>query len=277
METLKKIRTVEVEIENIKGKFSNEVKSYDEIISYCRNILNELKQKVLLESFRSMNDEITFFKVIKQEAFHNLVLYSDLKSFEIQFPRGNKVVQEKFIQKKVAKLNRFFLCNMDFVQYIEQEKTHLDKFYFTREYFSDFNIIHSKDYFQDVEFCTSHDVLLAKLKAKKKLLAFLEYRLNNLDKETLPPFGAPVSNLRWSGSKADLTELIYGLYSQKIINNGNAELKEIAMAMAQAFNFQIGDIYKTFSEIRIRKKSRTKFLNDLSQSLSNKMNRLDSL
>ena len=74
-------------------------------------------------------------------------------------------------------------------------------------------------------------------------------------------------SLQWTSSKTALTELIYALHHSRSINNGNADIKEIAIMFQKVLHFDIGDYYKTFSEIKSRKISRTKFLDDLSSGL----------
>ena len=78
-------------------------------------------------------------------------------------------------------------------------------------------------------------------------------------------------NLQWTSSKSALTELIYALHYNQVINNGNADIKEIALAFQQILHFDMGDFYKIFSEIKSRKNSRTKFLDDLSSGLQSHM------
>jgi len=65
--------------------------------------------------------------------------------------------------------------------------------------------------------------------------------------------------------------LIYALYHSRVINNGNLEIKELANELQKLFNIELGDFYKIYSEIRLRKKSRTKFLDDLSIGLINEI------
>jgi len=55
------------------------------------------------------------------------------------------------------------------------------------------------------------------------------------------------------------------------INNGTADIKEIATAFQKIFNIELGDYYRTYLEIRSRKKSKAKFLEELSYSFSNKI------
>lgn len=68
------------------------------------------------------------------------------------------------------------------------------------------------------------------------------------------------STLTWTGSKTDLIELIYALHSVDVFNNGTANIKVIASAFEEVFNISLGDYYRTFQDMRIRKRSQAPFI-----------------
>jgi len=252
------------------------IKKCDLSIAKCRDVIYRFKKQVSNFTFKTTDEEINFFKTIKQIPLSNLVYYSELRSFEIQFPRGNQDVQKKYIQKKMDKINRFFRYNLDFVQYIEQEKIHLDENYFTRANFRDVNITYSRHYYRDKDFCTSHDLLLAKLFANKRLIEYLKKRLSKIDPDCIPCDDCSESNLRWTVSNTAYVELLYALASVGAVNDGKVEISMIDKVLRKAFNHEPGDIYKIYSEIRRRKKSRTKFMEDLSKGLEDRMDSADA-
>ena len=242
-------------------------------IIICRNLLTRYKKHITKNGFESTLDEIEFFKYTKQPTLSNLIYYSEIRSFEMQFPKVNHDAQKKFIKKKISKLNRFFLYNMDFCQYIKSNNTHFDQQYFTREYFDNFPITSSKFYFQDPDFSTPRCMLLGKFKAYTLFIVYLQNRLIdknksiNLDPDAL---NSDIS-LQWTSTKTALTELIYALHYNKAINNGNTDIKEIATVLQKVFHLDLGNFYKIFSEIKSRKTDRTKFLDNLSNGLLVKM------
>jgi hypothetical protein len=261
------------ELDAIKYNSKSIIERSNQSIILCRNLLNTFKKEVVKSGFKSVNEEIVFFKTIKQVPLIDLIYFSEIRSFEIQFPKGDSHQQRKYIKKKLGKLNRFFLYNMDFGQYIQSEQTHLDQQYFTRDYFDNLPITSSKFYFQDPDFCTSYDMLLGKLKAYDQFIIYLQNRLAT-SKQT-KGHSIDVSNqvdLQWTSTKTALTELIYALYHGRAINNGKTDIKVIASILEKVLHFDIGDFYKTFSDIKSRKISRTKFLDDLSAGLLSHMN-----
>lgn len=240
-------------------------------IELCRNLISDFKAQVKQDGFDTIESEIEFFKFLKQVPLENLIYHFELKSFEVHFPKTSVALQEKFIRKYQKKLDSYFSRNIDFVQYVEQGKTYLDDKYFTRKYFKEFNITHSKLYYRDPDFSTSHDILLAKLNVNKRLVGYLRERTTNLGKKYNPSLARNGSSLKWTSSRTDMTELAYSLKKNGSVNFGEASIKEIIGALERAFNFQVGDPYKNFSEIKIRKKSRTKFLDELSHGLLSAM------
>lgn len=256
-------------LDDLKYESNGIVDRSNQSIIICRNHLNNYKKEVVNNGFKSIVQEIEFFKRTKQIPLTQLIYYSEIRSFEIQFPKVDLNQQRKYVKKKMSKLNRFFLYNMDFAQYIKSNQTHLDKQYFTRDYFDNLPITSSKFYFQDPDFCTPYDMLLGKLTAYNNFISYLQNRLVN-SKKSKHYNDLKETNeveLQWTSTKTDLTELIYALHHCRVINNGKSDIKEIAKVLEGVLHFEIGDCYKTFAEIKTRKMSRTKFLDDLSQGL----------
>lgn len=241
-------------------------------IILARDILHQFKNKILSKKFKNSDEEIHFFKNIKQIPLVPLIYFTEIRSFEIQFPKACEQVQREYIKRKMAKLDRFYQNNMDFVQYIENKRTHFDIQYFTRSFLDTYHIMSSKFYFQDPDFSTARDMLLGKLKAYNKLLPYLQNRLNSTRRMVDPMlFSGNASSLKWTASKTAMTELIYALHSNQVINNGNIDIKDIALTFQNVFHFNLGDFYKIFSEIKSRKINRTKFLDNLSAGLQSQM------
>ena len=80
-----------------------------------------------------------------------------------------------------------------------------------------------------------------------------------------------VKSMEWTSSKASLTELIYALHHSKAINNGESDIKTIAESFQRLFDIDLSDIYRTYHEIRRRKKERLRFLDELSIGLRHKL------
>lgn len=241
-------------------------------IILCRKTLHKLKNLLHQNTFQSIQNEIEFFKNTKQITSTPLIYYSEVRSFELQFPMANTNTQKKYINKKIAKLNRFFNHNIDFIQYIQQGHSHFDLQYFTRKFSDSYHIVSSKFYFQDPDFTTARDMLLGKVKAYQKFIVYLQNRQTSKVQSVSTLAEISNNKLKWTSSKAALTELVYALYASGALNHGNTDIKEIAIALQKVFHFDLGDFYKIYAEIKFRKHSRTKFLDKASTNLISLMN-----
>ena len=244
-------------------------------IKVCRNLLSTLKKSVIKDGFPTISDEIYFFKVIKQVPLENLIYYSEIHSFEIQFPKIDLKSQLKFIKKKSNKLNRFFLYNLDFGRYIESDQTHFDKEYYTRDYLNGYHITLSKFYFQDPEFCTARDMLLGKYNAYKSLTKYFADKQLRLKKGMNGNRVSIVNTekLHWPFSTTDYVELIYALHYKGLSSKNNLSIIKISHYLEQIFDIEPKDIYKTYQDIKNRRKSRTMFLDELTTSLLHEMDK----
>ncbi len=244
-------------------------------INLCRELLHQLKKEVLTTGFDSTSSEILFFKQIKQVPLSKLIYYSEIHSFEIQFPKADKDEQMKTIKKKVKKLNRFFLYNLDFGQYVKSGATHFDREYYTRDHLDTFHITTSKFYFQDPDFCTPRDMLLGKFNAYNKLVNYMEekhYAIKHRPNGSILN-GKMVNKMEWPFTNTDWVELIYALWSAGKNKKNNLSIVKLSKLLKEIFDFEPKDIYKTFQEIKNRKKSRTSFLDELSASLVMEMDK----
>ena len=62
-----------------------------------------------------------------------------------------------------------------------------------------------------------------------------------------------------------------------LLNNGNADIKEIMTYIEASFKIDLGDYYRTYLAIRERKKDKTSFLTNLINKLLQKMDEDDKL
>lgn len=263
------------DLDEIENQNKNILKRTHQSIQVSRNLLCTFKKEILKKGFKTVKDEIVFFKKTKQIPLIELIYFSEIQSFEMQLPKADKDAQLKSIKKKINKLNRFFLHNIYFSRYVDSEATHFDKEYYTRDYSDTFHINTSKFYFQDPEFCTPRDMLLGQYKAYSLLVFYLDERKHKLKNGLNGRKSAiePVEKIHWSFSNTDYVELLYALCSKGLGKQNNQGIMNVSKKLQQVFDFAPKDIYKTFQDIKNRKNSRTLFLDQLSSSLLNEINK----
>lgn len=80
--------------------------------------------------------------------------------------------------------------------------------------------------------------------------------------------------MRWTGSMAELVELIYGLDAMKLVNEGEPGIKELLEGFCKVFGMEIKEsqCYNTYADIKRRKNdSRTYFFDKAAEKLNRRM------
>ena len=245
-------------------------------IEVAAKTLARLKELVEQEDFEDVPQEINFFKHLKPCPMSYLIYYSEMRSCEVRKPKAGASFQTRFYKKELRKVNKFFNRNMDFVQYMEQDHTYLDHQFFTRNAQQNFPFTPMIHYYEYPDFSSSHDMLWAKVQAMYRLIHYIRDALSALNpgsEAVFLPQKHPV--MLWSGSKTALVELIYALYASQNLNHGLSDLSSLVASFEDFFNIKLDGIYKTYGEIKARKGSRTKFLEELILKLEYKMRQED--
>ena len=263
------------QIEDIKNNSAGIMECSNKSIIICRNLLSEFKKIIVANGFESLQEEVDFFKRIKQVPFSQLIYYSEVRSFEIQFPKGDRDAQLKFLKKKINKLNRFFLYNLDFGQYVKSRATHFDKAYYTRDHLDTYHITTSKFYFQDPDFSTPRDMLLGKFNAYTSLVNYMDQKKyfikNRLNGNNVTI--KSTEKIPWPFTNTDWVELLYALCAAGMAKQNGLSIIKISKILQEVFDFTPKEIYKTFQDIKNRKNSRTLFLDQLIASLLSEMDK----
>lgn len=243
----------------------------------CIETIGQLKTYTLKHKFKSVAEEIKFFKEIKPQFTAKLIFHLTLYNIETKKPNGGKETLKKYLTKELDKLKNYFDYNLDFYKYYRAGANYLDHKYFVRNKYDIQLTLDGHIFENDTRFSTTHDFKVAKILAHDLLQVYIEDELAYLErKDSGSNFQEnPKTRLTWTESKTSLIELIYALQSQGVFNNSRADIKEIAAYFETVFNIELGDYYRTYLEIRIRKTGRTKFLNLLQESITKKMDQQD--
>ena len=208
-----------------------------------------------------------------------LIYYDNIYRLEINRPTGSELMQKAFTLKQFDDLKEYFDNNIDFYKYCRSQRTDLDKQYFLR-YQPDVEMYFDCHYFErDRKFSTGFDLKVATILANDMLSNYLNAELVKEDLPNNHQFDN--SNLqkvkaKWTGSKVALVELIYAFNTSKCINNGKSDLKRMTSYVENLFDIDLGDVYRTFIEIRNRKGNRVQCLDDLRNKLIARMDEVDN-
>ncbi|MEP5339253.1 MAG: RteC domain-containing protein [Algibacter sp.] len=272
------IKDFQSKLDKLKeGKRINLEKA-NEGIHLCNNTLYLLRNIIEKQDFKSEKDEIYFFKKVKVKPLSALVYFNEIRSCQLLMPKMGFEDQFSYLKKKARRINKFFNKNWDFVHYMDQDLNYLDKQYFTRKNQS-FPLYSTPEAcYLDPSFFTSHDMLCAKIKGLNCFTEHLKVLIEviKLQREDFK-YKNNKKLLVWTESKTALVELIYAIDAVCAVNSGEDGIKAIASALEETFNIKVGNIYKIYSEIKMRKGSKAKFLENLITSFNHKIEQDDAL
>jgi hypothetical protein len=276
-EIISKINS-EIEMSCIDSDISSDKALH--MINFIRPLFEELREFTHQYSFQDVNEEISFFKDIKPFVLSKLIYFNDIYLLELRKPNGSKEVLKEYYKKKQMAITEFCNANLDFYQYYRSKSTHLDKYYFLRGR-ENYKLCHGCGMFdKDPLFATCYDHKVAKILAYDMLEIYLEQRLQSIDKQVVldkSRASLPDNPFRWTAPKVAAIELGYSIYAASVLNNGNADIKEIMTYIEASFKIDLGDYYRTYLAMRERKRDRTPFLNSLIHKLLRKMDEDDNI
>ena len=268
----------EVETCCVDGDLSSDKALY--IINFIRPLFEELRAFTHQYVFHNENEEICFFKETKPTIMSKLIYFNDIYTLELRKPSGSKEVVKAYYQKRLGAITEFCNANLDFYQYYRSKATHLDKYYFLRGH-ENYKLCHNCGMFdKDPMFSTCCDHKVAKMLAYDMLEIYLQQRLQEVERQEVIEISRaslPDNPFRWTGTKIAAIELGYAIYAAGVLNNGNADIKEIMTYIEASFKIDLGDYYRTYLTMRERKKDKTSFLTSLINKLLRKMEDDDKL
>lgn len=237
--------------------------------------LSELKEAVLQTGFQNAAEEINFFKNHLPRFYGLFLHYSRILHIETRLPFG-KENQLKFLEKEIKRLLLYFEQNAEWVQYFRSGATYLDEQHFLRKNSSGI-LTNYCPVILDQRFSSPGTYPFAKIQSLELTQHYLDQKISTLQQL---PFTAtstkPKPLLRWTASKSDLIELLYALHSSRLFNNDeHIDVRQIATWLESTLHIDLGNYYRVFQGIRIRKKNRTQFLDTLKENLIQRMDDAD--
>ena len=242
-----------------------------EIIQYIEKKLKEIHKWLKKHVFLSVQEEIYFFKELKPKMVSKLLFYKELLKLEASLPPSKKK-KRKHYEELLTAIHQYVTTNKEFYEYYRSRSSHKDEDHFVRHSYKD--IIKYDCYLinYDSKLSTSHDYNVATIIANDMFTSHLENKLEELNSNNPTTYNPMNNKITWTGTKVDMAEMIYGLYYKNMLNDGKADIKEIAKALCFAFNIEIDDktLYRCLQDIKRRSPIKAVFLQNLSKVADNK-------
>lgn len=234
-----------------------EKQSEDHLIalSICFKAVNEaicnLKRFIHRYKFSSEEEEIEFFKKLKPGIVSKYYYYEKVIHLKVNEPISNNESVKSYYEKALIEVQDIIRTNLEFYTYYLSGATDLDRGYFlrTNSKFRSPQI--------DSDFTTEFDDVLSRIVASQFVRDHLIGIVENNDSKN------DGGVLTWTTKKAYLVELIYALHASHSFNSGKAEIKQIARLFERLFSVNLGNFYRHFQDIALRKNNRTTFLDEL--------------
>lgn len=230
----------------------------------------KLREFISHYEFKDELDEILFFKEIKPKFQSELVYIAELIHIETNKPFGSKELVTSFYRQVIQRLQIYFDRKHLHYIYYRANRTAEDKLLFLRR--TDCIPMVPEDCLDlDRKFSTIGGSCFAKFMGFEKMIEYLLKKIEHIENGGNELVEQQRKHLlTWTDSKTALVELAYALYSRGSVNYGKADIKEIVSDLEYIFNIHLGNFYRTYLDMAIRKKSPTPFLDSLKESFIRK-------
>jgi len=245
-------------------------------LSIILDHISKLKSFVNNYTFTGIEEEIRFFKLIKPGFCSRFIYYQKVIFIQSHLPLATSVDIKNFYLGEIRKINEYRNTHHDFISYYRSGSTSLDEIYFVRKNRDSWLLLNLEESVTDLNFTTIYDYIIAKIIAYEDVLKFINVRLAAPEMQPGLPVVKKAANVSWTASKVSLVELLYALQSTGSCNNGTIDLKHLASHFEKLFNVELGNYYRIFQEMRIRKINRTTFLDQLKERLVQRMDEADN-
>ena len=236
--------------------------SYLLVSDYCGKVKAASK-------FESSDQEVEFYKKIRPGFEAELIYFGELYYILSCLPERRRDAI-RFLLKQYLPIRIYFRRYQLLHEYWRLGKSGFDLDLFVRSDKNRTLMLTCPLPMGDLH-ATPAGKAFARFRAYHELHGFLEKEISRLKNRE----DKGSSAIRWTATKAALVELAYALKATGAINNGNASIRDIATHLERAFHQDLSQFYRTFQEIRIRKNSRTTFLDRMKEKLERWMDNTD--
>jgi hypothetical protein len=223
----------------------------------CRKVVDEVAQRLQRTAPAGKVEQIHFNKIIQPRILSLQILYRWLTQWYSQEPVDIQEVQGHY-KRVLQQLTDFHAEHRELVRYCRSGETHLDEIYFAAPYQTSVLPYDSPIY---------------------QWATYLAYQqLHSRISQGIAQHRSTEQNeqgLTWTASKTNLIELLYALHTTGVVNEGKSDLKQMAEAFEQWFHVSLGNYYRVFQDIRLRKINQTVFLDQLKEKFLQRVHELE--
>jgi hypothetical protein len=249
------------------SEITSDLTQTGKVLSLVRQLLHELKQFTLTYTFQDTAEEIHFFKHTKPVLLSQYYYYKGKFAIQVFDAFRDRKKRLDNYNRILKKMQAYIRSNQNFYEYCLSGDSYLDGTYFKRNAVPPGLAIN-----HDENFATGFDIKLAKILANEMIKSYVQDCTRRLERESST---SAQPSLMWTAPKTDLVELIYALNEAGVFNHATADVRKIVESFEVLFNISLGNYYRTFLGIRIRKTGQTAFLDQLKERLVQRMSEIE--
>lgn len=243
-------KEIETRLQVVETMDADMLKKALEASRILGNVFDNLKNFTVSYEFQDADEEIHFFKNIKPRICAHLIYYRTIYNIEMNRPVGNVDVQRKYLNKELEDIQDFINKRLDFYRYWRAGCTNLDEVYFMRGK-TDMELYLESFYYElDPNFSTNYDFKVARILANDMLQIFIRSELEALENDRHRIVNRRL-NIKLNAKKAEIIEMLYGLDTINFFSG--VSLKKVTALVEELFDINLGNISRTFSELKSRK------------------------
>lgn len=265
------------ELSMLNLELENPLIQIDSACKLVDNAMSELKAYLIQYKFQSDGEEIEFYKDYMTDFLKEAVFYTEVFNLESIKKVGTQKSMRQYYEQELRSIQNFLDSHQTLYNYLLLEDSDKDKTYFLR---SSEAPVYKPSLFRhtlDTRFCPVFTLYFGRIKGVLEISKHIYGQLRKLNGVSQYGHMAKKPQLNWTGKKVELVELVYALKVSGVINHGRAEIREISRVFESLFGMNFQDIYRTYTEISIRKKSRTAFLDFLTERMTEYIERGEAM
>lgn len=255
-------------LNDLQGLHDNDTNSIISAINITTTSISEINSYILSNPFQTETDEINFFKRIKPETDGRLIFFMMLLRLT---QCSINLIESSILSKQLNHIDHFYQRESAFYLYYKLGRKDFDDQYFLRKS-SVMDFPFDEDHIPfDFNTNTYMSAKAARIVAYDLFKEHIERTLLLPRSEALIKKGnrnepGPV----WAASVADFVEFVYSAHERGLFGKG-IKVSTLTNYLSTCFGIKVTNVYKTWEDIRLRKKDKTPFIRSMMSSLERRI------
>ncbi|RKE47168.1 RteC domain-containing protein [Sphingobacterium detergens] len=262
-------------LQEIAVTSENKLQQAERSFNAAEMAISKLREFIADYTFKSVEEEIRFFKEIKPEFQKELIYNEEVLFIESNCPISPEEPRKVFIDRALNRIQAYFEKHNYIYNYCRSGQTTFDTLFFVRlpkpipltpVSFSDI----------DPEFSNPHSYKVAKLKALEELREYIRNeKVQKIEPRQEPDktIAGSKRNRIFTGPKAAIEEILQGMLAKGWINYGDYAAQQLFHDFESFFNVKLSDPSRSLIGMAIRKNGYTPHIDKMKDALIDRIER----